>query len=238
MNLFQVYTRYLKGMLRIGFYPSHYWLFWRVRRYTMVSPERLENVYRLAKKAIKDNVPGALVECGVWRGGCSAVMAKATTDLKDKRFIWLFDSFEGLPEPTNNDGTKAKNYANNRSGGKLKTINKCQAELAIVKKLFRKLHIDWNQVVVKQGWFQKTIPQSAKEIGAIAVLRLDGDWYESTKVCLEHLYDSVSENGSIIIDDYHHWEGCRRAVDEFLASRKVNATLIPIDEEAVYFIKE
>ena len=93
-------------------------------------------------------------------------------------------------------------------------------------------------MVVKQGWFQKTIPQSAKEIGALAVLRLDGDWYESTKICLEYLYDLVSENGSIIIDDYYHWEGCRKAVDEFLASRKVNATLIPIDEEAVYFIKE
>jgi hypothetical protein len=91
------------------------------------------------------------------------------------------------------------------------------------------------RIHIRQGWFQETLPVAKHEIGPIAVLRLDGDWYDSTKVCLENLYDLVTVGGFVLIDDYGYWEGCRRAVDEFLASRKLEVALNAVDDSGVWF---
>ena len=102
---------------------------------------------------------------------------------------------------------------------------------------FHVLGIDRRQVVIHKGWFQETIPVAAPSIGPLAVLRIDGDWYESTRVCLAGLYDNVVDGGFVIIDDYGTFVGCAKAVDEFLHDRGLTVELVAIDGEGVYFRK-
>lgn len=92
-------------------------------------------------------------------------------------------------------------------------------------------------IVISKGWFQDTLPKDKEKIGKIALLRLDGDWYESTKCCLENLYDNVIIGGYIVLDDYGYWEGAKKALDEFFIKRKISPELIKIDYTGVYFKK-
>ena len=209
----------------------------RVQSYTMVGFERLMNAYDIVRRAEGKGLAGAIVECGVFKGGSAAVMTLAASP---QRRIWLFDSYAGLPEPTAEDGQKSVEYSGHRvredDRGALEPIGECVGPLDVVKELFfEKLAVDPSRVMIRQGWFQDTLPHSRYEIGTIAVLRLDGDWYDSTKVCLENLYDLVVPGGFVIIDDYGYWEGCRRAVDEFLAARGLNVTLVTVDDSGVWF---
>ena len=201
----------------------------------MVSVPCLLNAYNLSRLIDKKNLKGAIVECGVWKGGCVGLMGKAS----NSRPIWLFDSFEGLPEPIEMDGERAIEYANQQKQGNLQSIGKCVGRIDEVKELlFSKLKIEKERVHFIQGWFQHTLAREKRNVGSIALLRLDGDWYESTKVCLDELYDQVVEGGYIIIDDYFCWEGCKKAVDEFFMTRNLNIHLIQIDDFGIYFIKK
>ncbi len=214
------------------------WLFKKVYPYTMSGYKRLSNVYELAKKIEKKKINGAFVECGVWKGGCTAIMAFVSKKAGSLRKVWLFDSFEGLPEPTYKDGLLAREYAQNKAGGNRKTIEKCIGPIEYVNKiLFDILRINRDNIIIKKGWFQNTLLKVQKEIGPISILRLDGDWYESTKCCLENLYDNVIIGGYIIVDDYGHWEGARKALEEFFISRKIKPNLIKIDYTGIYFQK-
>jgi hypothetical protein len=94
-----------------------------------------------------------------------------------------------------------------------------------------------NRVVIHSGWFQSTLPNLGSELHSIAVLRLDGDWYESTKICFDYLYDRVSPGGVILLDDYFCWEGCRKATDEFRVARGLKEPIIRIDSDSGYWIK-
>jgi O-methyltransferase len=206
--------------------------------YSMCGYKRLANVYDLATTVELERLPGALVECGVWKGGCIGLMASVARDFGSRRKIVLFDSFEGLPEPTDVDGEEARRYAGGRVQGKMETIGRCIGPLDTVKELlFGQLGIDQATVEFHQGWFKDTVPVAGPAVGPIAILRLDGDWYESTLVCLEGLYDQVVPGGFVIIDDYRFWDGCRRAVDEFLAHRGVDVRLRHIDFAGSYFRK-
>lgn len=214
-------------------------LFLKVYPYSMAGYKRLSNVYTLANKVKDGNLDGDFVECGVWKGGCSAIMAYIANSEAKNRKTWLFDSFEGLPEPTKEDGDIAKQYAQNKAGGNLKSINQCVGPLEDVKKiLFGVLKMDEKNVIIKKGWFQNVLPITKKEIDKISILRLDGDWYDSTKCCLDNLYDNVIIGGYIIIDDYGHWEGAKKALDEFFKARGILPELIKIDYTGVYFIKK
>jgi hypothetical protein len=224
-------------MFSVGLNLEKWWLFIMIRKNTMVTPKRLNNVYDLTEKIITENINGDLVECGVWKGGCVAIMAYVQKKHKSYKKIWMFDSFEGLPEPTEEDGENAKIYAKNKNKGNLRSIKKCVGPLEDVKAIFKKLDLNWSQAVVKRGWFQETLPNANKELKEISLLRLDGDWYESTKICLDQLYTKVSKGGYIIIDDYYHWEGARKAIDEFLQKQKIKAKIIKIDNDGAYFRK-
>lgn len=203
-----------------------------VQPYTMVGFGRLISAYDAVRVVDREHVPGAIVECGVFKGGSTAVMTMAASP---ERKIWMFDSFEGLPEPGALDGEQAVTYAGNRGGGALAPIDRCVGPLETVEHLFFDvLRIDRARVFIRKGWFQDTLPAARHEIGPIAVLRLDGDWYESTKVCLDNLYDLVSPGGYVIIDDYGYWEGARKAVDEFLAARGLAVELERVDESALW----
>lgn len=240
-RLFEIYRklRFIKDIpLKDFFNFKKLALVIKVYPYTMTSYQRLSNVYELAELVEKNKIEGAFVECGVWKGGCAAVMAFIAEKAGSGRRTWLFDSFEGLPEPTIEDGAIALDYAGDKSGGNLKTINKCVGPLVDVKKIFFEiLKINPQNIVIKKGWFQDTLPLTKARIGKISILRLDGDWYESTKCCLANLYDNVIIGGYIILDDWGHWEGARRAIDEFFALKKISPDLIKIDDTGIYFKK-
>jgi hypothetical protein len=178
------------------------------------------------------------VECGVWKGGCAGFAAAAVRDAGHRRDIHLFDSFQGLPEPGGKDGPQAADYSDGRAGGKLESTGKCVASLSDVQDLFRHLAIDPARVKYHVGWFQDTLPSVREAIGPIALLRLDGDWYDSTMVCLKNLYPLVVSGGFIILDDYGQWAGCRKAFEDYQESEKLGAiALARIDYTGVYFVK-
>jgi O-methyltransferase len=238
--IFRLYShlRFFNEFIRMSnLSPEKISLFLKVQPFTMVSLHRLLNVYNLSEKVEKDRLKGAFVECGTWKGGCMAVMAYNAKRAKSNRKIWLFDSFEGLPEPTIKDGRSAWKFAHRRNSGSLKSIKKNVASVKDVNRIFSKLGINRKNVIIRKGWFQDTLPLAKKEIDQISILRLDGDWYESTKTCLENLYDKVSPNGFIIIDDFWTWEGCKKAVYEFIAERRLRIRFHKIDSCAVYFQK-
>jgi predicted O-methyltransferase YrrM len=200
-------------------------LYRTVRPYTMSGNARLRGLYEAVRHAVARDVPGAVVECGTARGGSAALMGLALERLGDDRELWVFDTFEGIPPPTAADPDEA--IARLYTG-------QFRGELAEVRALFERLGIMSRTHLIK-GLFQDTVPTTI--VHPIAVLHLDGDWYESVKVCLDNLYDRVSRGGVIQIDDYGHWEGARKAVDEFLHSRGLRPRLRVLDYTGRQFFK-
>lgn len=243
----------LRGIHRLNWStairPIRMYQMWRVLPYTMVSLPRLANAYECVRTAIREGIEGDIAECGVWAGGAAGLMALAARDAGDcDRRIHLFDSFKGLPQPSAMDGATVINDYRRESDqrplddgtGNLFAINACSASLMLVKELFSEvLHIPDALVHIHEGWFQDTLPSAigSGQIRRLATLRLDGDWYESTRVCLAYLYPLVSPGGFVTIDDYGFFEGCRRAVDEYIATLKPVPALNRIDSDGVYFRK-
>jgi predicted O-methyltransferase YrrM len=196
-----------------------------VRPYTMSGDARLRGLYQAVQHMAERKIPGAVVECGTARGGSAALLGLAMREFNARRPLWVFDTFEGIPPPTaaDPDYEIAREYTGSFRG-----------ELADVTSLFEQLQILDDATLIK-GRFEETVPRT--DTGAIAVLHLDGDWYESVKVCLDHLYDRVSPGGIVQIDDYGHWEGARKAVDEFLAARRIAVTLRYLDYTGRQFVK-
>lgn len=199
-----------------------------VKPYTMVSYPRLSRLYEIASLLERQRIGGNFVECGVWNGGSAGTVAVAMRDNKD-RHIWLFDSWEGLPQPSQVDVT----YADEKGKAGL-----CLGYEDKVKELlFKRLGLQSENVSMVKGWFDATIPPHKESIGSIALLHLDCDWYESMRFCLEELYDMVVQGGFVVIDDYGHWQGCKKAVDEFIKARNLKVKLAKVDYTAVYFRK-
>ena len=196
-----------------------------VRPFSMAGPARLRALHDAVTDVIARQVQGDVVECGTARGGSAALMALALQRAGAARTLWAFDTFAGIPPATEADPDFA--IARLYTGD-------FRAEQAEVEALLGRLGVRERTRLVK-GLFQDTVPVAP--VGAIAVLHLDGDWYESVKVCLDHLYDRVSPGGVIQIDDYGHWEGARKAVDEFLARRGVRPRLRWIDYTGRQWIK-
>jgi predicted O-methyltransferase YrrM len=192
-------------------------LYRRVHGHTMCSVARLRALHEAVKWVVENRIPGDVVECGCARGGSAALMALSMRQRGERRCMWLFDTFDGLPAPTKDN----PDY----EIAKLLT-GRCFGRLEEVQELFREQNIDEDVQFVK-GLFQKTIPQTP--IDRIGLLHIDGDWYESVKVCLEELYDKVAPGGIIQLDDYGYWKGARKAVDEFLEKRGIQARLEKID---------
>jgi O-methyltransferase len=213
----------------------------RVRAYTMTTFERLASLWEQVRYLDRCGIAGDLVECGVWKGGSVGLMALAhlARGRPPVRTLHLFDSFEGLPEPRAEvDGLEAVAYAGRRGGGKLESIDLCVGTLADNRRLLEK-EIGYPSSLLRYhaGWFEDTLPRDAPGLGAIALLRLDGDWYESTRITLAHLYSKVVPGGVVVIDDYGQWEGCRRAVDEYLSTLAEPVLLNHIDHSARYWVR-
>jgi O-methyltransferase len=222
----------------------------RVAGHTMLSPQRLASLYDQVRFLEEKQLAGALVQCGVWRGGSAGVLALTNLAYgSQRRSIHLFDTFAGIPEPDIAvDGDRAINEALATGVG---TTGKLQANPQMYTKMGRPVgQLDDCRSLLEDtleypaaylhyhvGFFQQTLPAAACALGPIALLHLDGDWYASTKVCLETLYGQVIQGGLIVIDDYGAYEGCRRAVDEFLAQQDLKIYMHPVDHEAVTFVK-
>jgi hypothetical protein len=203
--------------------------------FTMGGRRALENAYDLVAIVENKMIEGSIVECGVAQGGTAAMMALTSQKLGAiKRHKWFFDSYEGLPEPTEED------YKNGKAGEYLQPLSKgsCLGTIEQVGGLlFDKLQLPKDEVHLVKGWFQDTVPPHRDKVGPIAVLRLDGDWYESTKVPLENFYDQISLGGFVIIDDYATCFGSQKAVDEFRSARNISSALYPDGRGGAWFEK-
>lgn len=215
---------------------------------TMLPMPRLFDAYKAIRTINREMLAGDIVECGVWNGGCVGLMGLANRHVAGpKRKIHLFDSFQGLPQPSLFDVEVVESYelqrtelalaANDRDN--LIPIGACvgQSSAQVERFLTERLGINREDLVFHVGWFQDTVPKAAKLVDQIALLRLDGDWYESTKICLEGFYQKVVPNGFVVIDDYGTFSGCRKAVDEFLERIKTRVQFSKSDSECVYFRK-
>ena len=187
-----------------------------VRRNTMVGPDRIQSLANLAQRLEDEQIPGDVVECGVYKGGTAALLARTATHSRLPRTLWLFDVFSGMPPSTAADGPKAKPWVGN-----------LKSSAPRVERLLRRTGADLSRVRIVAGLFQETFP--TVRIPQIALLNLDADWYESVKLCLETFYDAVVPGGFISIDDYGAWPGCRQAVDEFFSARGLSFPLHAVD---------
>jgi hypothetical protein len=199
--------------------PEFIALYERCEPATMTSIERMYALYQAVHHVHVSKIPGDVVECGVWRGGSSMLAALALDSLEDReRSLWLYDTFEGMPPPADMDRSVTGEHATallarRDSSGELTravaTLGEVKANLATTGYPSNRLHF-------VEGMVEDTIPTVAPE--QISILRLDTDWYESTRHELQHLWPRLSPGGVLIVDDYGHWQGARRAVDEFFAT--------------------
>ncbi|MDO8431599.1 MAG: TylF/MycF/NovP-related O-methyltransferase [Candidatus Binatus sp.] len=212
-----------------------------VMNHTMVSFHRLASLWAQVRYLDRYSLAGSMVECGVWKGGAAGLMALAHLHDRSRadRDLHLFDSWEGLPEPrAERDGQRALDYASGHASGALKPIGQCVSSMQEVSDLLEsKIGYPRDLLHYHKGWFQETLAAGGASLGEISLLRLDGDWYDSTKICLEELYPRVTKHGVVVIDDYGHWAGCRTAVDEFIATLAAPIILHRVDYSCRYWIK-
>ncbi|MBX9783545.1 MAG: TylF/MycF family methyltransferase [Chitinophagaceae bacterium] len=216
-----------------------------VRNNTMLPYEQLVSLYEQIVYCEKNKIPGSLVECGVWKGGASGLMALANKQFGDRpRPLYLFDAFDDICEPDSRyddeqlvkEIKKITSSDKNEFKGELKpltgiydkwgghgTLNESKILLE------EKIKYPGHQLFYVKGWFQDTVPVWKDQIDEIAVLRLDGDWYESTKVCMEGLYPKLVKGGICIIDDYGYNKGCSKAVHEYLDAHNEHPLMCKID---------
>jgi O-methyltransferase len=192
-----------------------------VAPHTMVHYTGIEFVIHETVRLIRADIPGVIVECGVWRGGASlaCLLAQRAAFGAVKRPVHLLDSFEGLPPVTAKDGPLAHEWQ--RGDDVERFMNNCRAAETACRALLSAHGFGDQEALIHKGWFKETLPEVAKlaRDDGVAMLRLDGDWYDSTMECLDALEPLVAEEGTVIVDDYYAWDGCARAVHDYLSKR-------------------
>lgn len=211
-----------------------------VRPYTMTSSERIWSLLQAVRHVEGAAIPGAFVECGVWRGGSVMAMATALMDLgTPTRELWLYDTFAGMTEPSSYDveastGLDARSLLDSTEVGDGNNVW-CAAGLQDVLANVQRTGYPEALVRVVKGDVSLTLAETVPD--AIALLRLDTDWYESTRAELEALYPRLAVGGVCILDDYGHWAGARRAVDEYFAASQYSPLIHPVDFSGRIFVK-
>lgn len=203
---------------------------WPIYAESMIGYKRLSNVQYCVEDVLKNKIEGDLMETGVWRGGTVIFMRAILKafDITD-RIVWAADSFEGLPKPN------VEKYAADKDDI-FYTYNELKVSLEQVKENFRKYGLLDEQVRFLKGWFRDTLPSAP--VNKLAILRLDGDMYESTIDALANLYPKLSTGGFVIIDDWGSVEGCRRAVEDYRKDKQITEEIIPVDDDGVYWQKK
>jgi O-methyltransferase len=201
---------------------------WPSRAHTMIGRKRLDHLEACVETVLRENVPGDLIETGVWRGGSVILMRGVLAAYGDAaRRVWVADSFRGLPPP---DGKWQID-----AGSRLHEIGFLAVSRAQVERNFQAYGLLDDRVRFLEGWFEDTLPGAPIE--QLAVLRLDGDMYRSTISVLETLYDRVSPGGFIIVDDYA-LPPCKAAITDFRAARNITTTIEAIDWTGVFWRKQ
>ncbi len=199
--------------------------------YTMTSPERLYALYKAIEYLAAARIPGDIVECGVWRGGsmmCAALTLLRAADTM--RNLYLYDTFAGMVAPSEADIDLADHPAQAQLAAEPRNESSLiwgYSPLETVQRNIASTNYPADRVIYIRGDVEQTIPATMP--AAIALLRLDTDWYASTRHELRHLFPRLAKGGVLIIDDYGHWKGARRAVDEFFAASDVKILLNRID---------
>ena len=184
----------------------------RVEHHTILSPERLRGLWDAVQTIEQDGVFGDLVECGCFRGGSAAMLGLAATT---PRTLWLFDSFQGMPEPSAHDPARSRQFVGTVCGSEpavLAYIATCGVAVPV-------------QSV--KGWYRDTLP--CPRVGHVAVLHIDCDWHDSVRACLHAFWPVLSPGAIVQVDDYGHWPGARKAVDGFMAERGITTPLTVLD---------
>ena len=228
-----VWNDLLYGMPK-DYDPLHAETYDKVKDYTMTNSQRIVALCNAIDYLTQNNIEGDIVECGVWRGG--SIMAAIDTLIRHnstERSIYLYDTFEGMPSPTRYDkkvagahgaGMSAEDLYKNTSPD---DIIWCNSALDEVKQNIGRLNYPIDKIHYVKGMIEDTIPQTIPR--KIALLRLDTNFYESTKHELKHLYPLLAQGGVIIFNDYGDWEGARKAIDEYIATEKIKLLLNRID---------
>jgi hypothetical protein len=203
----------------------------RVQPFTLTSPERVAALCDAVAYVVRSDIPGAIVECGVWRGGSMMAVAYTLLQLNHpNRELYLFDTYEGMSPPGPHDrdfnGTAADELLARQSRDDPKSLW-CRSPLAEVQANLAATCYPDSMIHYVKGRVEDTVPAAAPQ--DIAILRLDTDWYESTRHELGHLFPRLRPGGVLIVDDYGHWHGARRAVEEYLGQNKIPILLNRID---------
>lgn len=197
----------------------------------MTSPERIYTLIEAVRYVVQSGIQGSFVECGVWRGGSAMAMMASLLEYGDTtREVYLYDTYAGMSEPTEFD----INVTGKSAQGKYESTliddgvsNWCLSSVDEVKANLSQVQYPTELIQFVQGKVEDTIPAIIPD--QISLLRLDTDWYESTKHGLDHLFPRLAPNGVIILDDYGHWQGVRKAVDEYFADKKHIVLLNRVD---------
>ena len=202
---------------------------WPNQAHTMIGLQRLDNLHFCVEDVLARGVPGDLMETGVWRGG-AAILMRAVLKVNGvtDRLVWAADSFEGLPPPDPAKYPLDTNLTFNQ-------FKELAVSLESVQRNFNRYNLLDDQVRFLKGWFRDTLPKAA--VRRLAVLRLDGDLYESTMDALIHMYPKVSSGGYVIIDDYGDIAACRQAVLDYRGRHGIADEIMPIDWSGAFWQK-
>jgi O-methyltransferase len=203
---------------------------WPANGVTMIGQKRLNNLQQCVRRVLADQVPGDLIEAGTWRGGATILMrALLELDGDTDRKVWVADSFSGCPEPD------PEIYPPD-AGDRHHTYEFLVVPVEEVKRNFERYGFLDDRVRFVEGWFRDTLPKLENERWAL--VRIDGDLYESTWVALENLYPRLSPGGFVIVDDFGAVPGSKEAVEEFRAKNEIGEKLRRIDWTGVFWRKE
>jgi O-methyltransferase len=199
--------------------------------YTMTSPERLFSLYQSVQYLVKNNIPGDFVECGVWKGGSSMMIAKVLQWMGiDNRTIWMYDTYEGMSAPTHED----KDYTGKEADRLLNASDKSDSNSVWCYSALEEVQVNmhntgYNESLIKyvKGKVEDSIPGQIP--ASIALLRLDTDWYSSTYHEMRFLYPLLEYKGILIIDDFGHWEGAKKAILQYFSENNLNPLINRID---------
>jgi hypothetical protein len=222
------------------FEPLHRDIFEKVKDNTMTSPERIFSLIEAVKYILTNNIPGDIVECGVWKGGSMMAVAETLRHFSvTTRNLYLYDTFEGMSEPDEMDKTYSGESASDLlkvNSNKEKNMVWAYSTLDTVKAGMDTTRYPKDNIHYVKGKVEDTIPGTTPS--GIALLRLDTDWYESTRHELQHLYPLLVKGGVLILDDYGHWAGAKKAVDEYFTGSKHFLLLNRIDETGRIAVKQ
>lgn len=244
----KILRKYNYDLVKINHRPNippdfeelHRTIYQKVADKTMTSPERIYSLIESVNYIQRNEMDGDIVECGVWKGGSMMAVAETLKSTNDcTRKLYLYDTFEGMSEPTEHDKTyygEAAASLLNEEDNKEKNLIWAYSTLETVKKGMRSTNYPQDKIVYVKGKVEDTIPATLPS--RISLLRLDTDWYESTLHEMTHLFPLLVPGGVLIIDDYGHWAGARKAIDEYVQQHRIKILLNRIDETGRIAIKQ